>query len=179
MSTTNDAPIKSNQVPDNHTSEANNQAQLSIFAQIQSKIIDYIVLGIFAIIIILIIYYYVKKLMNSDTFQNAISGIKKGIDTLKGAVNRGTGKPLGCDIDETNRSGLCYKNCNSDEESDGTQRCYKNPPNWSNGAIWPGGKRIRSRRKSPLTPTCRSSGWNTSRRSSPATPTRRRGRSTM
>jgi len=142
MSTTNDAPIKSNQVPDNHTSEANNQAQLSIFAQIQSKIIDYIVLGIFAIIIILIIYYYVKKLMNSDTFQNAISGIKKGIDTLKGAVNRGTGKPLGCDIDETNRSGLCYKNCNSDEESDGTQRCYKNPPNWSNGAIWPGGKTI-------------------------------------
>lgn len=137
--------------------------QPTIFDKLKEQAIGYLIFGIVCIVVVLIINYYIGSIFGTSPFDaikdigsgidTAIkdigsvikdigSGIKTAVDTLKGAIDRGIGIPLGCGTDEVDRASLCYKKCNDDEETDGTQRCYKNPPIKPNGATWPGGKTV-------------------------------------
>jgi hypothetical protein len=58
---------------------------------------------------------------------DVIELVGDGIKTAAGTVPRPS-KPLKCAPDEVNRAGLCYKKCKSDEDSDGTEICYKKMP---------------------------------------------------
>jgi hypothetical protein len=101
----------------------------SISEMLMSQVIGYAV----AIIIIgLVVYMLYKSVFGSGFFSSLIpdiGSIGKNIGEAVGKVAESIGTPLECANDETNRAGLCYKNCpDGYEDSDGTQRCYTPVP---------------------------------------------------